>query len=78
MNAEIEALIARLRKEGTSKVQSIVKVASAFGLGMEAAKKAVHESPTWSAEKAGHEEFQRQLDKSSEPPPASSPPTPDS
>ncbi len=61
MNTELEAFIAQLKQDGCSKVASIVKVASAYKLGMDAAKKAVHESAAWAPEKSAHEEFQRKL-----------------
>ncbi len=61
MNVELEAFIAQLKGEGSSKVATIVKVASAYKLGMDAAKTAVHESLAWGPEKPAHEEFQRHL-----------------
>lgn len=79
MSTELEAFIAQLKQEGFSKVASIVKVASAYKLGMDAAKKAVHESDAWAPEKSSHEAFQRQLgdalgESDAEPPTSNSPP----
>jgi ribosomal protein L7/L12 len=78
MNTELEAFISQLKREGNSKIASIVKVASAYKLGMDAAKKAVHGSAAWAPEKASHEEFQRQLgnalgESDTEPPTTNSP-----
>jgi hypothetical protein len=77
MSAEIEEFITSLKREGCSKIASIVKVAATYKMGMEAAKKAVHESAAWAAEKPGHEDFQRRLgDVTSDGTPTT--PTPDS
>lgn len=62
MNTELEAFIVQLKRDGCSKVASIVKVAQSYKLGMDAAKKAVHESPAWEPEKTAHEEFQEKLE----------------
>jgi hypothetical protein len=57
----LEQFISTLKDDGLSKTASIVRVATRFTIGLDAAKHCVHESLAWRDLKASHETFQSRL-----------------
>jgi hypothetical protein len=54
---------ALLRARGLSKVESIVVLAQALGLSLDAAKRTVHFSAAWSDRRASDEQFHEDLER---------------
>jgi hypothetical protein len=59
----MESLIRFLRDSGCPKVDSITILASACGIRLGEAKKAVHYSPVWADVRASHDKFHENLIK---------------
>lgn len=58
-----EEIVAFLRAQGCSKVESMTIVARIFGLGLNEAKEIVHLSPTWSDIRTQDDRFHQTLEK---------------
>jgi len=58
-----EDIVAFLRAQGCSKVESMTIVARAFGLGLNEAKEIVHLSQAWSDVRSRDDRFHQTLEK---------------
>ena len=61
MDTALEELILSLQQAGRSKSESIKELATQHGMGLAAAKRAVHGSAAWAYRRASDEEFHARL-----------------
>lgn len=58
---ELEVVLARLRSDGVTMVQSMLVLIRVQGLSLVEAREAVHTSETWSDQREKHDEFHELL-----------------
>ena len=61
MDHALEKVILSLQQAGCTKVESIKALAQEHGMGLAAAKRAVHGSAAWAYRRAGDEAFHARL-----------------